>query len=503
MKKYSYLPGALLVMAGVIRALLAAQWDALALGLAAAGTAVMLGSLAWNWRDVKAWFADPRGVFVVSSSIAFLVLVGILILCNLLAWFEPVSADLTAAGRNTVTRGTKAFLGQLTRDVQLRQFGRTEDPKVDQLLASFAGAGRRVLVSFVDAEKAPQEARNFAVIRNGTVIVSAGEKFRKVELPTEASLVTAILQVLSDARPKVCFVTGHGEHGLGDASTAGLSRLAALLEGSNFTLERLLLQGDVPVSCAAVIIAGPKQEFTAEESTRLSRYAGLGGRIAILVDPAPSPSLADWLRPWGITTTTGTVIDTSGAGQTVGGGPETPLAFNYGDHPVTRGFELATLYDGARPLDIGPAEVGRPVILARTSGKSYERNAGDAVGAPFDAKRNRSGPLVLAVATSVTVPRGSQGPARVSDEARIVVFGDSDFVANGLLSRQGNRDLALRTISWLVGEEEAQIVNVGERQNRRTDLTERTRMWMYILNLGVLPLIPLFAGIVVFLRSRR
>jgi hypothetical protein len=34
-------------------------------------------------------------------------------------------------------------------------------------------------------------------------------------------------------------------------------------------------------------------------------------------------------------------------------------------------------------------------------------------------------------------------------------------------------------------------------------MTERTRVVMYIVNLGLLPLIPLLAGIVQFIRSRR
>ncbi len=84
-----------------------------------------------------------------------------------------------------------------------------------------------------------------------------------------------------------------------------------------------------------------------------------------------------------------------------------------------------------------------------------------------------------------------------------MVFGDSDFISNAYLRRQGNRDLFLRTIAWLLGEQEATIVAVDPRENRRLELTERTRTWMYLVNLGLLPLIPLSAGILMFIRSRR
>jgi hypothetical protein len=39
-------------------------------------------------------------------------------------------------------------------------------------------------------------------------------------------------------------------------------------------------------------------------------------------------------------------------------------------------------------------------------------------------------------------------------------------------------------------------VTAGERQNRRVPLTERRKAWMYLVNLGLLPLLPLAAGLV-------
>jgi len=103
----------------------------------------------------------------------------------------------------------------------------------------------------------------------------------------------------------------------------------------------------------------------------------------------------------------------------------------------------------------------------------------------------------LAAATSIGTP------GRPEEDVRLVVLGDSDFVSNAFLRRQGNRDFFLRTLAWLMGEQEATIVAVDDRENRRTELTEAMRAWMYIINLGVLPIIPLLAGIMVYVRSRR
>jgi len=94
---------------------------------------------------------------------------------------------------------------------------------------------------------------------------------------------------------------------------------------------------------------------------------------------------------------------------------------------------------------------------------------------------------------------GAGGDDAALQEPRIVVTGDSDFLANGLITWTANRDLAVRMIAWLAGVEAARVVAVSDRQNRRIQLTERRRAWMYAVNLGVLPLLPL---VVYGVRSR-
>lgn len=500
MKRYVYLPGVVLLIAAFVRAAVNVQWDRAGFALAALGAIVIALAAAANWRDVRAWFDDPAGAFAVNTALSVMFLIVILVFANILAWYRPARVDLTASGRNTLSEGTRAIIRKLPREVTLRQFGRTRDPIVDQLLDAFAGVSRSVRVEFVDADHQPRVAREYGVIRNGTVVVSADDKYRKVEKPNEQALATALLQVTSAEERTICFVTGHGEHGLADQSAKGLSRLVAALEASNFKVERVsLLESDVPASCAALVLAGPQQELETTELGRLTSFANRGGRLAILVDPGAGAALAEWLRPRGIALGDGVIVDTSGAGQTVGGGPQTPLALAYGDHPITRGFEVATLYDLARPLETlsTPEYGGRPVAVAQTGARSYAETEPSVQPVRFDEGRDRPGPLTLAAATTVKTGRGA------GDEMRLVVVGDSDFISNALVHRQGNRDFFLRTISWLVGEAEATIVSVQQRENRRIDMTERQRVWLYAVNVLLLPLIPLVAGVVVLIRSRR
>lgn len=524
MKKYSYLPGFALILAAVFRASWNVAWDATDAWLLGGGVAVVAASVALNWPAVAEWFRDPRGIFALNTGIALVLYVGILVLINILTWYRPLQVDLTASGRNTLRPETLKLLADLDTDIRLRQFGRVQDPRRDQLLEAFVGGSRRVSVEFVDAERHPQEARDFQIYKPGTIVVTAGSKYRKVEEPSEPALATAILQVTDESMPVVCFVGGHGERGLSDTGGSGLAKLRDLLTASNFEVRSLsLLAGDVPAACSAVLVVGPQRDLDGVETDRLSRYVGNGGRVGVFVDPAPGASMADWLGHYGIHPRDALIVDENANARAVGVGPETPLAWSYGDHAITRGFGIATMYDGARPLetekfgDYG----GKPVILAQTSEQATAREGTKANGAghasggaggsssPGPAGTTATTPasgtrLTLAVATSINTRdrRGREAPP-LNDEARIAAFGDSDFVSNAFLGRQGNRDFFVRTVSWLVGEAERHVVDVSERENRRVDLSERAKFWMYVVNLGLIPLVPLVGGIVALIRSKR
>jgi hypothetical protein len=500
MTRYFAIPGALALIAAFIRATVNVEWDPLSLWMAGAGAAILALTALSNRHQVAEWFRDPRGVFAVTTGISVAVFVAALVMLNIAVWYNPWSIDLTASGRNQVGDDTRRLLARLEEPVALRQFGRAEDPRVEQLLRTFARETSQVTVEFVDIDRERDLATQYGVLRVGTVIVLAGDTFRKIEDVNEQALVTAILQVTSDEERVVCFVTGHGERGIDDESPGGLGRLRATLEASNYRVERVaLIEGEVPAECEALAIAGARQEYASDDLARLDAYTRRGGRVALLLEPDPAPSFAAWLSARGIEPGRGSIVDVGGAGRSVGGGPRTPLAVAYANHQITRGFEIATMYDGARPLRPleQPPMGGRPQPLAQTSARSFASAAADPEPRFDESRGDTIGPLTLAAATTI-------GPFNQPDQQfRLVVVGDSDFVSNAFLRRQGNRDFFLRILAWLLGEDEATLVAVDVRENRRTELTESTRAWMYIVNLVLLPLIPLMAGIVTYVRSRR
>lgn len=491
MRKYAFLPGAVMAVGALLWAAFLLRWTAPTLALGAGGLLALGVGVAANWDGIREWFRDPRGVFAVNSVISTLLLAAVLGLVNAMAGLRATAFDWTEAGRNTLSLGTTTLLDHLSQDVVVKQFGRTQDASFDAVPGAFAARSQRIRIEFVDIDSAPQIVRRYGVTRPGTVVVEAGSRFRKVEKLTEPALATAILQATSSADPLACFATGEGEHGLADTSSQGLSGLAAVLTASNFRTDRVnLAQGDVPEGCSVLVVAGVPNGLSAEALAHVDRYLARGGRLGLLLDPPVDRLIVEYLRRFGITVGQGVIVETSGAGRAVGAGPENPIALLYGDHPITRGFEQRTIFGRAVPLAVASTDIGMPTPLVSTASTAFERVELMSQATELRQGRDRQGPFQLAVAT--TIPRGSRDAAL--PEPRIVVVGDSDFLANGFITWTANRDLAVRMIAWLAGEEDAHVVSAGERQNRRITMTEGGRTAMYLVNMGVLPLLPLFAG---------
>ena len=85
---------------------------------------------------------------------------------------------------------------------------------------------------------------------------------------------------------------------------------------------------------------------------------------------------------------------------------------------------------------------------------------------------------------------------------RIVVFGDSDFVANGYLGIPGNKDLFLNSVNWLAQQENLISIRPREPESRGVTLTaERARLVFY-LSILIIPGLILALGVQTWWRRR-
>ena len=187
----------------------------------------------------------------------------------------------------------------------------------------------------------------------------------------------------------------------------------------------------------------------------------------------------------------------------MGAGPEVPVVGQYEGHPITQGFRFATLFPLARTVGIlePPPPGVTAQTLARTSSESWaetdraQLDRGQVKPDPEDPR----GPLPIAAVATVAAKAGERAGAR----ARVVVYGDSDFISNNFLHLSGNRDLFLNTLSWLAEEED--LIAIRPREARATPLflTAAQSRLVFWLPVVVLPGAVVVSGIWVVVRRRR
>jgi ABC-type uncharacterized transport system involved in gliding motility auxiliary subunit len=100
-------------------------------------------------------------------------------------------------------------------------------------------------------------------------------------------------------------------------------------------------------------------------------------------------------------------------------------------------------------------------------------------------------------------PANEQKPNKNTSEARLVVYGNSNFATNGWFEQQLNGDVFLNSVSWLSKrDEQALSIRPKEQQNRRINLTQLQAGGLGWTALVITPLIGFTTAGVMWWRRR-
>lgn len=389
------------------------------------------------------------------SALAYcLVALAIAVSLEMIGFRHNLRLDLTPHAEQSLSPRTKRVLRSLKRPVEVTVFyERGKRLELREDLLRYRYESPRFRFRLIDLDKHPGLARQHRITAYGQTVVACGRRRVVINYPSEEQLVNAILKVTNPRQPVVYFLSGHGEKDPeDDDEKRGYSGICDSLETENYAVKGLRLFGGrpVPEDASVVVVAGPERPLLPEELRSLGRYLDRGGRLLAMVDPgADVPGLRRWLASYGVVLREDIVVDKKN--HPAGGDELTPVIPLYRDHPITRGFRLATVFPLVRSVRLN-YEVKGPVdqqTLALSTPQSWaERDLRAALSgrARFDGGVDEKGPIPVAVALQLRLEKGQR-------EGRLVVFGDSDFVTNAWLNRLGNRDLFMNAVNWLRGEE--------------------------------------------------
>lgn len=469
-------------------------------------------------------------------SAGVLLVAALLAIVNYFGWKYHKRFDWTASRLYTLSDKSKNVVRDLKRDVEFVVFVPPQDElyePVREILSQYDAASPRIAVRMVDAERNPAEAerliQQYGVASTGVAVVSGNDRrfiasgelaemdFSALQLGQAPSVsgfkgeqlfTGALLQLGEGRKPKVLLTTGHGERSLDDQGNGGLASIQALLGSDNFELEEWASLGkpSVPPGTDLIVIAGPNATFLPPELNALTAYVNAGGRMLVLLDPVVnqtggsglvSTGLEGWLARYGARAGGNIVLDPPNAIPAFG--PETLFSSAYGDHPVTNALSqarLPVLFSLVRSVGRGEAAGFTVTELLRTSDQGWGETS---LGQLDDVRRDDAdiaGPVPLGVAIE---GGGSQGR-----KARLVVFGDSNFATNQLVTgNEPNAILLSNALNWLTEREALLAIPPKKTEQVRLNLTGSQFRTVYVLTLAVLPALAVAIGAVVRSRRRR
>ena len=444
-----------------------------------------------------------------NATVGVLLLAGILIVINLLSLRYRARHDTTQENAYSLSDQTVTLLDSLKHDVQVTAFFRKQDqPPFEEMLRNYRYVNRRFSYRFVDPDRSPVEAREAKVRSYGTTLVRSGEREERITGTQEKVVTNAIARAISQRRKVVYFLAGHGEIRLQDYERQGFSKVRGFLREANYVVRDSLLlavEGAVPSECDLLVVAGPRNPLFDAEVDSIHSYLRAGGAGLFLLDPGVVTGLEQVLREWAISVNDDYVVDGSGMGRLFGLDYSMPVAAEYASHPVTLKHKgKMTFYMLARSVTKDREAPGMHVVeLVKTSGGAWREMDGLEVRPRFDKGRDIQGPVSLAMAVRANPKRTRVRPDGVAQEhTHIVAFGDSDFATNQFFDVQGNGDLFLNSVNWLLQERDLISIRPKEPAYRPITLRRSDSRNVFWVSLVLLPALPLLAGIVVWWRRR-
>jgi ABC-type uncharacterized transport system involved in gliding motility auxiliary subunit len=506
--------GLLLIVAGAIVVFITRRSDMLSNALLLAGAVLLLLFALLRPDDVRRMMSGRQTKYGLSTFLAILFFTAITVI---LYWIAYRNADwrwdLTETQQFTPLPETLELLEQLDEPVHVIGFYTVQlaqqQEEARTILESLKSADENITYEFQDPEVNPLLAQQYDLNFNGTLVFTKGDDFAKANSLSDSDIHNALVQVANPTVKKVYFLTGHGERATDDLAPEGIGTAVSLIEDQGFAIETITLaiSGTVPSDATAIALVDQQAPLLEAEVTAIRDYLAGGGTLFLARDVIDSEGRAAadedelaamLLDEWGITLRRDLIIEVQQVltGQQPGFGFDF-IGAEYGASPIVSSElqqgDLFSVYFAARSIDTQEAEGISQVELVRTSAEAWGETDFEllAQGAGTPDPADATGPLAVAVT--------AENPAT---GARLVVFGDVDFITNQGL-QGGNGILFSNSMNWLANDEVSIELTPRETITRSVVIPQGQLGLMQLMGICLGPAVMLIAGVSVWYSRRR
>lgn len=412
-----------------------------------------------------------------------LAILGLLALAGWLSTLYPLRWDMTAHAGNTLSVASQKLLAAMPDDVKITAYLKKGQPvrlQIAQLLERYSRHKANFSLSFIDPDSQPEKTRELEIGPEGMVLVEYRGHTEKLKFVDESTLSNALLQLSHAERRWVSFLTGHGERAPDGVANFAWGQFGKELALRNITALPLNLANvtSIPDNSGALVIADPGVPLLPGELAMLRQYIDKGGNLLLLAEPG-NQHLAALQKDLGLQQAPTAIIDTSTRLYGIDD-PSFVIASAYPDHPITRGLQLISVYPAAVALSADKSSPFQAKPLLESAGQVSAMSANPSQVFAYTLTRN--------------VDKKQQ---------RIVVIGDSDFLANAYLGNVGNLDVGMRIINWLLQNDEFIDIPIQTATDKSLNLPS---LAVAVIGFGFLlglPLALVVTGFVIWYRRKR
>lgn len=452
------------------------------------------------------------------SLVISVMVLALLIVANIFVSALPTSMtkyDISSTKLYSITSNTKVVVNALEQDVTIYwivQAGE-EDDVIENLLGKYESLSDHISVVKRNPDVYPTFAEQYTDedVPNNSLVVESGDRYRYISYDDiyvsesnvysysystsfdgEGAITSAIDYVVTEDLPQLYVLQGHGEAELP-------STFSDQLEKENYEVNTLslLTVDEVPEEADCILIYAPSTDLSEEEVTMLQDYVSGGGKLMVSAGTTENgslPNLYSLLENYGITAAEGIVVEDDREHYAFG--MPYVLMPDIASSDITDSLTEENYYvlmPIAQGMTVGSTTSGTVTSLLTTSDTAFSKTAGYSL----ETYEKEDGDIdgSFSVAVSIEDQGGGQ----------IVWFSSSVFLEDmyNAYSSGANVDLAMNSLSWLVGEREAIAIRSKSLNYNYLTISASTSSLLKGLMIGVFPLAYLCIGITVILVKRK
>jgi ABC-type uncharacterized transport system involved in gliding motility auxiliary subunit len=443
-------------------------------------------------------FRLQSGIFIV----LFLAVMG------LLAWLSqlsPLSIDLTANQRNSLSDESIRLVKSLQYPLQVTIFISPTNENQEVLERLFKRyQHQQPLVNFrsLNPDLSPDLLRQHDIRFDGETLIEYQGRSEKISQVSEAIVTNAIQRLVRQGERWLVFLQGHGERNPYSERNHDFSIFASRLASKGYTIENLALTqtNSIPQNTDVLVIASPQVALLPGEVELIQEYLERGGDLLWLADTEQTQDsmelISDQLN---IEFLPGVIVDPNA--QLLGlNRVDFALVADYPRHPITQGVDSLSLFPQAQALEFnGEGDAWQQSSFLLSSETSWNETgdmAGDLFNGDNDAETRGPHKIGITLAASHESEQGSKF------DQRIAIVGDADFLSNRYLGNGSNLEIGLNLINWLSHDDNLIAISPRAAPDTRLDLS---KIQQIIIGLGFLLVLPLSlfgAGLTIWLKRR-